>query len=84
MLARKRDRETESEKSPPTGDGHTMIPSPPFSSQDLGHARTHAQCEFKPLGPGLEPRSTTWEYSDIDIMPTAGPSLCFLNISFIQ
>ena len=57
VLARQteRDRETESEKSPPRGDGHASIPSPPFSSQDLGHTRTRAPCEFKPPGPGREP-----------------------------
>ena len=37
-----RDIETESEKSPPRGDGHPAIHSPPFSSRDLGHARTRA------------------------------------------
>ena len=41
-----RDRETESEKSPPRGDGHAAITSPPFSSQDLGHTRTRARREF--------------------------------------
>ena len=41
-----RDRETESKKSPPRGDGHAAIPSPPFSSRDLGHARTPARREF--------------------------------------
>ena len=41
-----RDIETESEKSPPWGDGHAAIPSPPFSSRDLGHARTRARREF--------------------------------------
>ena len=51
-----RDIETESEKSPPRGDGHAAISSPPFSSWDLGHARTRARHESKPLGPGLEPR----------------------------
>ena len=46
-----RDRETESEKSPPRGDGHATIPSPPVSSQDLGHSRTHAWHEFQITGP---------------------------------
>ena len=68
-----RETETESEKSPPRGDGHAAIPSPPFSSQDLGHARTCTQHEFKPPGPGLKPQSTTWESSDIAITLTAGP-----------
>ena len=68
-----KDRETGSEKSPPRGDGHVTIPSPPFSSRDLGHACTCAWCEFKPPGPGLEPRLATWEFSDIAIMLTAGP-----------
>ena len=68
-----RDREIESRKSPPSGDGHAAIPSPPFSSRDLGHVRTCARREFKPPGPGLEPRSTTWESSDIAITLTAGP-----------
>ena len=61
------DRETESKKSPPRGYGHTPIPSPPFSSQDLGHTRTHAQREFKPPSPGIELRLTTWESSDIAV-----------------
>ena len=72
-LTRKRDRETESKKSPSREDGHAAIPSPPFSSRDLGHACTCARHEFKPPGPGLEPRSTTWEFSDIAIKLTAGP-----------
>ena len=74
-LARKpeRDREIESEKSLPRGNSHAAVPSPPFSSRDLGHARTCAWREFKPTGPGLEPRSTTWESSDIAVMLTAGP-----------
>ena len=75
MCARQteRDREPESEKSPPRGDGHAAIPSPPFSSRNLGHTRTCAWHEFKPPGPGLKPWSTTWESSDIAIMLTAGP-----------
>ena len=73
-----RDRETESEKSPPTGDGHATIPSPPFSSQELGHARTYTQREFKPPGPGRELRSTTWESSDIAVTPTAGPQMSYV------
>ena len=75
MLARKteRDREIESEKSPLKGDGHTAIPSPPFSSWVLGHARTRTRREFKPPGPGLKPQSTTWKFSDIAVMLTAGP-----------
>ena len=48
---RQRETETESEKSPSRGDGHTATPSLPFSSRDLGRARTHAQREFKPPGP---------------------------------
>ena len=68
-------RKTESEKSPRRGDGHAAIPSPSFSSWDLGHARTHAQHEFKPPGLGLEPWLTTWESSDIAITLTAGPSV---------
>ena len=75
-LARK--TETESEKLPPRGDGHAAIPSPLFSSQDLGHACTRAWREFKPPDPGLEPRSTTWESSDITIRPTAGPRFLYL------
>ena len=83
MLARQTETETESEKShPPMGDGHAAIPSPPFSSLDLGHARTCTQLEFKPLGPGLEPWSTTWESSDIAIMPTAGSHLFLFFILF--
>ena len=74
-----RDIETESEKSLPRGDGHAAIPSPPFSSRDLGHARTRAWCEFKPLGLGRELRLTTWESSDIAIMLTAGPQKCIFK-----
>ena len=76
MCARQteRDRETESKKSSPRGDGHAAIPSPPFSSRDLGHARTRTRHEFKPLGPGLEPRLTMWESSDVAITLTAGPN----------
>ena len=70
-----RDRETGSERSPPRGDGQAAIPSPPFSSQDLGHARTCAQHEFKPPCLGLEPQSTMWESSNIAITLTAGPAL---------
>ena len=73
-------RETESEKSPPTGDGHAAIPSPPFSSQGLGHARTRARHEFKPPGLGLGLRLTTWESSDIAITLTAGPKLHYTLI----
>ena len=35
---------------PPREDGHATIPSPPFSSRDLGYAGMHAQREFKPPG----------------------------------
>ena len=70
---RERDRETESEKSSPRGDSYPSIPSPPFFSRDLGHTCICAQREFKPPGPGLELRSTTWESSDIAITSTAGP-----------
>ena len=45
-----RDREIESEKSPPREDGHAAIPSPPFSSRDPGHARTHARREIYATG----------------------------------
>ena len=77
------DREIESEKSPPRGDGHAAIPSSPFSSRDLGHAHTCAQREFKPPGLGLEPCSTRWEPCDVTIMPSAGSSILqfLLNIS---
>ena len=68
-----RDRERESEKSPPREDGHVSIPSPPFSSHDLGYTCTCVWHEFKPPGLGLEPRSTTWESSNIAITLTAGP-----------
>ena len=77
MCSPERQRETESEESLPTGDGHAAIPSPPFSSQDLGHARTRARCEFKPPSLGFESWSTTWESSDIAIRPTAGPEQQF-------
>ena len=72
-LARERDRDTEIEKSLPKGDGHTAIPSPLFSSWDLGHARTCAWHEFKPLCLGRELWSTTWESSDVAVMPSASP-----------
>ena len=52
---------------------YTTIPFPPFSSRDLGHTCTCTWCEFKPLGPGLEPWLITWESSDIAITLTAGP-----------
>ena len=71
-----RQKEAERQKArnhPPGGDGHAAIPSPPFSSRDLGHALTCTRREFKPPGPGCEPRSTTWESSDIAITLTAGP-----------
>ena len=73
MNSPERKRETESEKSPPVGDGQGAIPSPPFSSWDLVHARTCAWHEFKPPGPGIKLWSTMWEFSDIVITPTAGP-----------
>ena len=80
---RQRDIETESEKSSPRGHGHAAIPSPPFSSRDLGHARTRARSEFfKPLGSGREPWSTMWESCDIAITLTAGPSSHFLTLIF--
>ena len=75
-----RDRETESNKSLLRGDGHATIPSPPFSSWDLGHACTSTQHEFKPPGLGLEPWSTMWESSDITITLTADH--CFLFFFF--
>ena len=77
MLARKteRDIERESKKSPLRGDGHVAILSPSFSSWDLGHARICDQHEFNPPGPGLTPRSTTWDSRDIAIMLTAGPQV---------
>ena len=65
-----RDRETESEKSLPRGDGHAAIPSP------LGILGTHVHMpgvSFKPPGPGHEPQSTTWESNDTAITLTAGP-----------
>ena len=59
----------------------------PFSSILLlgsWHARTRAWREFKPPGPGLEPRSTTWQSSDIAITLTAGPCLLkFLYLALI-
>ena len=77
MLTRKteRDRETESEKSPPRGDGYAAISSLPFSSLDFGHAHTHTWHEFMPPGLGREPQSNTWESSDIAITPTFGPNM---------
>ena len=75
-----RDIQTESEESPPRGDGHAAIPSPPLSSRDLGHACTRARREFKPPGPGRKPWSTTWESSDIAIMLTAGPKEVYIYI----
>jgi len=83
LLTRKKERdwETESEKSSPGGDGHATIPSPPFSSWDLGHACTCTLCEFKSLGLGLEPWSTPWEFSDIAVMPSADPLFFILCLS---
>ena len=77
MLARKRERdiETESEKSLPRGMAtlqSLLLHSP------LGILGTHAHVpgmSFKPLGPGREPWSTTWESSDIAITLTAGPGI---------
>ena len=46
-----------------------LLHSPP------GILGTHAHApgvSFKPLGPGREPRSTTWEFSDINITLTTG------------
>ena len=60
---------------PPRGNGHATIPSPPFSSLDLGHARTRAQREFKAPDLRLEPQSATWESSDVAITPSAGRTL---------
>ena len=74
MPERHTHRERERQKArnhPPGGDGHAAIPSPPFSSRDLGHAHTRARREFNPPGPGLELWSTTWESSDIAIILTA-------------
>ncbi|ELW58475.1 Brain-specific angiogenesis inhibitor 1-associated protein 2-like protein 2 [Tupaia chinensis] len=56
-----RDKETENEKSPLRGDGHATIPSPPFSSRDLGHARTHTR------------RALLWvEQAGISVEPSRG------------
>ena len=68
-----KDRETESEKSPPGGMAtlqSLLLHSP------LGILSTHAHVpgvSFEPPGPGLKSQSTTWESSDIAIMLTAGP-----------
>ena len=78
MSSSERERQTESEESPPRGDGHTTIPSPPFSSWDLVLVHTCPRNEFKPPGLGLELRSATWGFSDIAITLTAGPSFGFL------
>jgi len=77
---RQRDRKREITPPPPGEDGHTAIPSSPFSSKDLGHIGTGTQHEFKPPGPGLEPWSTTWESSDLPITPSAGSKI-FKNLS---
>ena len=78
-LARQIETERQKARNHLPGDGHTTILSPPFSSQDLGHARTRARREFfKPPGPGREPRSTTWESSNTAITLTAGPQKGFL------
>ena len=71
-LQTERDGETESKKSPLQGNDHTTLSSPPFSSQDLGHARTRAQLDFQAGGLGLELPSTMWESSNIAITLTAG------------
>ena len=73
MRSPDRQRETESKKSPPRGDGHAAVPSPPVSSRDLRHVSTHARREFKPPGLGLKPQSSTWKSSDIAITLTTGP-----------
>ena len=63
MCTHQKDRERQRERKreiTPWGDGHATIPSPPFSSQDLGHTGTCAWHEFQSLGLGLELQSTTW------------------------
>ena len=47
------------------------------------HTHTRAQREFKPLGLGLELRSTTWESSNIAITPTAGPLSIFYILGIV-
>ena len=52
----------------------------------LGILGTHAHVpgvSFKPPGPGCEPRSTTWESSNIAIMLTAGPWNTFFKKSYL-
>ena len=70
-----RDGETEMEQSFPRWGGPATISCLPFSSQGLGHARTHIHRVFQPPGTGLKPWSTTRESSDIAMTPCVGPSI---------
>ena len=67
-----RDRETESEKSPPGG---MVTPQSLLLHSPLEILGMHAHApgvSFKPLGPGREPWSAMWESSNIAITLTAG------------
>ena len=80
VLTRKteKDRETESEKSPP---GEMAMLQSLLLRSPLRILGTHAHVpgvSFKPPGPGLELRSITWESSDIAIMLTAGSLKSYL------
>ena len=87
MCTRQTDRERRRDRKreiTPRGDGHAAIPSPPFSSRDLGHAHTRTCMSFKSPGLECEPWSTTWESSDIVITLTAGPTILLLSIALHQ
>ena len=73
------EREAESEESPPGGYGHATIPSPPFSSWDLGHARTCTLHNLKGIGSGTR---TAVDYigSNIAITLTTDPPSMFLSM----
>ena len=79
MCSPERQTETERQKARnhPLG-GMAVLQSLLLHSRDLGHTCTHTQHEFKSPGPGLEPWLTTWESSNVTIMPSAGPTLYIL------
>ena len=73
-LARKRERQRDRKRVIIPQWGMAILQSLLLHSP-LRILSTHAQApsvSFKSLGPGREPRSTTWESSDIVIMLTAG------------
>ena len=80
MRSPDRQRETERQKARNQSPGVMATPQSLLLHSPLRilgthtHTHTRAQREFKPPGPGLELQSTTWQSSDIAIIPTAGPA----------